>query len=680
MNFNSILQSNIRLLGDYNPVLANRILSDVTSASIDGDNVLVCMADKNYSFSLARSQSDFDNFLSKPSKISFMRTYNAKKSPNYANLTTQLFDKHNNSLVEALPNLSIPMRQCSGLESPISPNSSFENSFRDYMILGAINFIPFSEKLLSSDDPIQPLASLTIVESSISALVAFLSKVSLQNIQNFCKSANIGFQLIFNEVQVSLQEAVFFHFYNTLPCSTNGLYVISGSQNDSCLIQLNGWLFSQIGFHYRFFTALGTSSDELNQLREALLNYISRDMVYLKSINPPESYAALIVASGPSLDDHLDWIHSNQDHFFIIAAGSSVGSLLEKNVRVDMCVQLERGTGVYDDMRSLMNIHPELADTCLVSSSTSDPNLSCLFKNRVFFHRPIATASCIFEGYKEHVLPHAGPEAANAALEVGSALGFKSFVLCGCDFASRDLASHRASNAAGISPRKMNTPVRGSLNRTVYTDFTLSLVRDVFENTIRLLPDSVFYRLGEGLPIANTLNISPSDLSPKFFAHSCSAAEYMTRVLKNSTKSKPADLNRFFAYVSESCCSYYDSIDKFLDNESSWSISMHRKFSNLLCAGNDDTCSPSELIVQRYMRQLLFAALQPLYHAKSPASFVREKELFMESIKYGLDYLIITVTGVLDYSKRSDLKNSSNQMIAMEELSQVISETTVLSS
>lgn len=668
MNNNTILQANLEILGRFNPQLAQQIGSSLKNISIDEDLIIVEIDRNKFSFSCERIQSDFDNFQLKPSKISFLRTYNRKGSPDLEELTSELFDKHNNSLVEALPNLSIPRRAEEGLFSPSHSNDTSVNILRDYMFLGSLNFIPFSKLLLEDAKKIGEISSVTLVESSLPSLVATLSQVSLQSIQDHCINSKIGFQLIFNDEYIVLQEQVFFHFINSLPCSVNGIYIVTGSQNDPTLIRIKGWLYGDTGFHYRFFTALGTSADELNQLREALLNSLSRDTHYLQSIDPPEDSPVLIVASGPSLDDDINWIRDNQDYLFIIAAGSAVGSLLNNNIRVDICVQLERGTGVYDDMKALEATHPHISDTCLVSSTTSDPNLNRIFKNRLFFHRPLATASCLFENPQQHTLPHAGPEAANAALEVAATLGFKKYILSGCDFASRDLSSHRASNAAGISPRRMNTPVRGSLNKTVYTDHTLSLVRDVFENSIRLMPGMSFMRLGEGLPIANTINVSTTDLDQLLLDKSNLAANFSAKLSSIPPSNNIIETDLFIEKLIDACVEYFNDLNNCLASETFWSIAMHRSFALFLNIGSEETHTRYQLIVLRYMRQLLFSALQPLYHSDSSEVFEKEKSLFIESIKYALNYLVGTVKGVFAYHDEFHISGSRDSLIDMSKV------------
>ena len=172
MNFNTTLQANIQFLSQFKPKLANSIKSSVSYSIVEQDYIVVEFKGKKYSFSQERAQSDFQAFQTKPSKISFLRTHSMKKPPASAALTSELFDKHNNSLVEALPNLSIPRRVQAGLSSPVVSDGVSENMVRDYMFLGSLNFIPFSKRLVTGKEDYQSASSWTLVESSLPALVA----------------------------------------------------------------------------------------------------------------------------------------------------------------------------------------------------------------------------------------------------------------------------------------------------------------------------------------------------------------------------------------------------------------------------------------------------------------------------------------------------------------------------
>ena len=81
-------------------------------------------------------------------------------------------------------------------------------------------------------------------------------------------------------------------------------------------------------------------------------------------------------------------------------------------------------------------------------------------------------------------MPQAGPQAANAALEVSLRLGFRNLLLLGCDFGTVNPTRERAKGAMGISPRLFDLPVAGGQGKTVYSNAELSTTRQLFEHAL----------------------------------------------------------------------------------------------------------------------------------------------------------------------------------------------------
>ena len=61
----------------------------------------------------------------------------------------------------------------------------------------------------------------------------------------------------------------------------------------------------------------------------------------------------ILTASGPSLDAQISWLKDHHQDFTIVAAGSSVATLLRHDIHVDICVLLEMATTVFKDLNDL---------------------------------------------------------------------------------------------------------------------------------------------------------------------------------------------------------------------------------------------------------------------------------------------------------------------------------------
>ena len=134
----------------------------------------------------------------------------------------------------------------------------------------------------------------------------------------------------------------------------------------------------------------------------------------------------MIIFSNQKLQDSFNYINC-----------SSLGFLLNNDIRVDFAVFLERGSDIFVALNEYNKDNGNiLSEINLIASSTVDTRLCTLFKQTIYFHRPLSSAYCLDLGAESSVLPVAGPEAANAAFDVAITLGFDNIKLFGYDFAA----------------------------------------------------------------------------------------------------------------------------------------------------------------------------------------------------------------------------------------------------
>ncbi len=73
----------------------------------------------------------------------------------------------------------------------------------------------------------------------------------------------------------------------------------------------------------------------LNNYKVLLLNKIKEDSPFFKDV------PILYLAAGPSLDENMEWIKTNQDKFFIVTIGAAYKKLLANDIRIDMITTLD---------------------------------------------------------------------------------------------------------------------------------------------------------------------------------------------------------------------------------------------------------------------------------------------------------------------------------------------------
>ena len=57
---------------------------------------------------------------------------------------------------------------------------------------------------------------------------------------------------------------------------------------------------------------------------------------------------AILVASGPSLKDHMTFLKDNEDDFYLFSVGSALRALLVNDIQPDFTVSLDAGKVNYD--------------------------------------------------------------------------------------------------------------------------------------------------------------------------------------------------------------------------------------------------------------------------------------------------------------------------------------------
>lgn len=398
-----------------------------------------------------------------------------------------------------------------------SKNKISHSKTKDILFLGSLQAFPFENMLRNDIESILRLLnqsnagnifSLTIVESNIAHLLLFLSIVDLPGFIDALKSYSIQLNLVFAPTSQEIIIRLFDFYTKSAMTALLGLKVFAFPYLDDELRGVESWLFSQAGLGFCVLGSLGSFTDELNQVAQHLVNTSKSHYLLRQLYDEFKGLNCIVTGSGPSLDNNFQNINKlHQKGAVLIAGGSSIRSLLKNNIVPDFLVLLERGSEVFDTVHELSTEFSSFSEVTLIASSTIDPRISSYFKEIVYFNRPMS--SSIIFNYNDQIasLPIAGPESANAALEVAGSLGFNNIVLFGLDFSTPDKLYTRSKEAYDHTPREYNVPQKGSKGRTVYSQDSLISARDSVEKAVQSFPDSKFQRVGEGLVIKNVEEI-----------------------------------------------------------------------------------------------------------------------------------------------------------------------------
>jgi hypothetical protein len=429
----------------------------------------------------------------------------------------------------------------------------------------------------------QTISSFLIVETSIQSLVKTFCSVDIALIRQKLVDRGIILDFIYEESLEICMHLVYKKVVE-MPHYMFGSYVISDGDLDSRLLVLRSWIFKPQGLTSRFVSAYGYTTDEINQTIDAFSNYLGSDRVVLQHLNP-NNYPVAIIASGPSLNKSLPALVQNQDKLFIVAAGSSIGPLVNANVRIDLNVILERGEDTAKDYLPILRQYPHIADIPCFRSSTSAPVFANIFKRNIFFHRPLSAAFALTLDEEYGTLPICGPESVNAAFDLVLALGFRKVYLIGADFSAPSLDNHRCEAAIGVSPRALDIVELSNMGHSVFTDKTLISTRDALSSTVSLYQSSdapvSLFRIGEGLLLTGETLTDSSALAS---LQGINSKQAIIDQLLRDMKSAPADHSRIDIVLDKlpgQFNSYLANLESLL-LASSWSKSDKLEISNLL--------------------------------------------------------------------------------------------------
>lgn len=206
-----------------------------------------------------------------------------------------------------------------------------------------------------------------------------------------------------------------------------------------------------------------------------------------------QSLPVILVGAGPSLDDDMEHLSRLRDRAIIVSCGTAIGILLKNGIRPHLHCELERGELVYELLKPL-SAEYGLKDIILIASTTVDPRLGELFRDKWFFFRAPLSPSKLLAG---KVLPLLGahPLCCNAALNAMAVLGFKTFYLLGLDLGQRQTGRHHARDSVyyaaehahldEVYRRRFDRRVPGNFGGEVETWWAFDIARKTMSELLR---------------------------------------------------------------------------------------------------------------------------------------------------------------------------------------------------
>ena len=239
----------------------------------------------------------------------------------------------------------------------------------------------------------------------------------------------------------ALAEGALVFFFRPTPVfqavaqSIDGLRVLCG--------QFNGW-FSDEWVHYR--NSIANLADTGGGKRAVLTRFQD-----LNGGTP-----AIVVGSGPSLDDDIAHLRAVAGRSTVISCGTALEALLAAGITPDFHCELENVAAAAEIVRSVSQRF-DLSGITLLASTTVSCALPALFERTLFFLRE-GDGTCVL--LREHLdaQPLSGRTAVCSAVSFAMHIGCRTIALLGVDLAYREGHHH----AEGVSAYKSGEHGKGS--------------------------------------------------------------------------------------------------------------------------------------------------------------------------------------------------------------------------
>jgi hypothetical protein len=227
--------------------------------------------------------------------------------------------------------------------------------------------------------------------------------------------------------------------------------------------------------------------------------------------NAFQNEKAVLVASGPSLKEHIETIKKLQPSAYVFAAGSAVNGLLNNGITPDFVTIIDA---------SIRNFKAHFQNSSyngpLIAETTTNSNIIEHHQGDILIVG--SDADHVTNRYVDNLLQFStSPSVALFTLKVIYYLGFKEVYLIGQDLSLIDgkYYAKGVHEHDGLKSVKVDAYVESNSGEMVGTTRSLNIFREAFEREIENMKDDItIYNLSEnGAKIKGTLFLQTNEIS-----------------------------------------------------------------------------------------------------------------------------------------------------------------------
>ncbi len=243
--------------------------------------------------------------------------------------------------------------------------------------------------------------------------------------------------------------------------------------------------------------------------KEALIHVYENLNEKVKYLREPKKLEkntnVIIVGSGPSLDETIDFIKSNKDKAVIFSCGTAIHKLQKEGIVPDFQIELERPkervkyfTNLPEDYRKQITI---------LAADVVPKELLSLYKDAIVFPREFAMTQFLLN--PKYYPVGITPTVTNTALGLATFLGFENIYLVGVDMGYRNIEKKHATGTiygeiTEESEFSKYIKVKGNVDKYVYTDDIFFWAKNNLEASIKSFKNRNFINISRGATIEGT--------------------------------------------------------------------------------------------------------------------------------------------------------------------------------
>lgn len=220
-------------------------------------------------------------------------------------------------------------------------------------------------------------------------------------------------------------------------------------------------------------TQLGFFHDECVMLWNTFQNRKTGKVSAFQRATEAPDIPIFVVASGPSLENDIDYIRQHQDEAIIISVATALRPLLDTGITPDFHVELEN---VYITPKLIdLSKDYDLSGIRLIAAASVEPDVLSYFDAAILYARTALSSYPIFARGEDETLSLPGPTAGNAALSFALECGFQNIYLFGLDLGTRNPTKHHMrgsfydTDAAPEHIDEYDIPVPGNFSDSIWT-------------------------------------------------------------------------------------------------------------------------------------------------------------------------------------------------------------------